>query len=107
MTLSCTSSEGDFSHFSQQEEEEEEEEDEVSYEDHAVMEEHGVAVARPPRSAATSAEVVVSGQAALDILEQVRLGRVWYVSANMSLSFRAADMWVEREHQISAEGICY
>lgn len=34
-------------------------------------EEDGVAVARPPRSAAASAEVVLSGQAALDALDQV------------------------------------
>ena len=34
--------------------------------------EEDVAVARPPRSAAASAEVIVSGQAALDILDQVR-----------------------------------
>ena len=30
-----------------------------------------VAIARPPRSAAVSAEVILSGQAALDVLDQV------------------------------------
>lgn len=35
-------------------------------------EDDDVAVARPPRRAAASAEVVLSGQAALDVLDQVR-----------------------------------
>lgn len=34
-------------------------------------EDDDVAVARPPRRAAASAEVVLSGQAALDVLDQV------------------------------------
>ena len=40
--------------------------------EHEVPEDD-VAVARPPRSAATSAEIIVSGQAALDVLNQVWL----------------------------------
>ena len=40
--------------------------------------EDGVAVAKPPRSAATSAEVVLTGQAALDALDEVALAPPTY-----------------------------
>ena len=61
-----------------------------------------VAVARPPVSAAPSLELVVSGQAALDYLEQVLAPCEPSSVIRRYISCSAADWWVERRHLICA-----
>lgn len=66
-----------------------------------VPEEDGVAIARPPRSAATSDEVIVSGQAALDVLNIVRLYNYNpLLMIIICFSYKIMVKLVEKEHQI-------
>ena len=66
-------------------------------------EDDDVAVARPPRRAAASAEVVLSGQAALDVLDQVMATaherRGLYPSICLFIPSSASKKWPGRQRE--------